>query len=83
MAKEDEERWLSVIGKALALLALHRAELGNSDLVDRAEFLEALGIPRPEVASMLGSSADSLSVMLRRKKKGAKKSGRKKGGRKA
>lgn len=81
MDREQEEVWLPVIGKSLAVLAMHRSELGNSDLVVRAAFLEALGVPRSDVAAMLGSSIDSLSVMLRRqKKKGGKRDGRKKKG---
>jgi hypothetical protein len=82
MVYEQEEKWLGVVAKSLAFLAMHRAELGNSDLIAKAEFLEGLGIPRADVALMLGTSANSLGVMFRRKKKGAKNSGRKKSGRK-
>lgn len=79
MEREQEQAWLPVIGKSLAVLAMHRAELGNTDLVVRAAFLEALGVPRADVAAMLGSSVDSLGVMLRRqKKKGGKRRGKKK-----
>lgn len=72
----EEEKWLSVIGKSLAVLAMHKAELGNSDLAVRAEFLETLGVPRNDVAAMLGSSANSIGVLLRRKKKGGKRRGK-------
>jgi hypothetical protein len=82
MDKEQEQIWLPVIGKALAVLAMHRSELGNSDLIVRAEFLEGLGVPRPDVAAMLGTSTESLRVMFsNRKKKGTKRSGDKKKGR--
>ncbi|MGE0583342.1 MAG: hypothetical protein AB7P31_14560 [Steroidobacteraceae bacterium] len=75
MDKQQEEIWLPVIGKALAVLAMHRAELGNSEIIAKAEFLEGLGVPRADVATMLGSSSESLRVMhsSRKKKKGAKR----------
>jgi hypothetical protein len=73
MQKEDENHWLSVIAKSLAVLAMHRAELGNSEVMIRAEFLEGLGLPRSEVAGMLGTTANSLNVMSARKKKGGKR----------
>lgn len=70
MDKEEEARWLPVIAKSLAVLAMHRSELGNSELTIKAEFLEGLGLPRTEAAQMLGTTADSLRVMSARKKKG-------------
>jgi hypothetical protein len=43
--------------------------------------LEGLGVPRSDVAAMLGSTVDSLRVMLRRqKKKGGKRRGSQKKG---
>lgn len=72
--KEEAAQWLPVIAKGIAVLAMHRAELGNSDMMVQAEFLEGLGIPRSEVARMLGTTADSLRVMsARRKRKGGKR----------
>lgn len=68
MEREAEQIWLSVIAKSLALLAMHRSELGNSDLIVRADFLEKLGVPRSDVAMLLGSSVESLGVMFSRKK---------------
>ncbi len=77
MDKEQEQVWLPVIGKALAVLAMHRSELGNSEVIVKAEFLEGLGIPRADVAQMLGSSSESLRVMFsnRKKKKGSGRNG--------
>jgi hypothetical protein len=72
MDKEEEARWIPVIAKSLAVLAMHRSELGNSELMIKAEFLEGLGVPRSDVAEMLGTTADSLRVMSARKKKGGK-----------
>lgn len=79
MDKEEEAQWLSVIAKSLAVLAMHRSELGNSEMGVQAEFLEGLGLPRSDVAQMLGTSADSLRVMMSRKKKGGKRGKGKKG----
>ena len=79
MDREQEEVWLPVISKALAVLAMHRSELGNSEIMVQAEFLEGLGLPRSDVARMLGTTADSLRVMMARKKKGGKRGKGKKG----
>lgn len=74
MDKDDETQWLPVIAKSLAVLAMHRAELGNSKVSERAEFLASLGVPRSDAAAMLGTTADSLRVMsAQKKKKGAKR----------
>jgi hypothetical protein len=74
MEKEEESQWLSVIAKSLAILAMHRSELGNSEVIVQAEFLEGLGLPRSEVAYMLGTTTESLRVMsARRKKKGVRR----------
>jgi hypothetical protein len=74
MEKEAESQWLAVIAKSLAVLAMHRSELGNSEVIVQAEFLEGLGLPRSEVARMLGTTTESLRVMsARRKKKGGRR----------
>lgn len=65
----DETPWLAIIGRSLAYLALHRQELGNAGVGEKAAFLEALGLPRADVAAMLGTSVESVGVLLRRKKK--------------
>jgi hypothetical protein len=69
MAKQAEVTdWQAVIGRSLAYLALHRAELGNSDMGEQAVFLEGLGLVRADVAAMLNTSANSLAVLIGRKK---------------
>ena len=73
MDNDEETQWLAVIAKSLAVLAMHRSELGNSEMMAKAEFLEGIGLPRGEVASMLGTSADSLRVMSARKKKAGRR----------
>jgi hypothetical protein len=71
MDQESEDAtWLGVIGRSLAYLALHRAELGNSDKGEQALFLEGLGLPREDVAAMLNTSADSIAVLIGRMKRG-------------
>jgi len=80
MDNEEEAQWLAVIAKSLSILAMHRSELGNSEIAVKAEFLEGLGLPRGEVAAMLGTSADSLRVMSARKRKTGSKRGKSKKG---
>jgi hypothetical protein len=64
----EQDPWIAVIGKALAYLCLKQA-LGNATIVEKAVFLEGLGIPRDDAAEMLGTSAKSIADMLRAKKK--------------
>jgi hypothetical protein len=78
MDNGEEPQWIGVIARSLAVLAMHRAELGNSEMSVKAEFLEGLGLARGEVASMLGTSADSLRVMSSRKKRKGSKRGKSK-----
>jgi len=74
------QQWLPVIAKSLAHLCLQYGDLKDKTLADRALFLEALGIERKEVAAMLGTTAASITEMLRvkRNKKGPKKRATKK-----
>jgi hypothetical protein len=70
MAREAPETdWNAVIAKALAFLCIHQAGLQNETLVRQADFLQRFGLPRSEVALILGTSEGSLGVMMRRKKK--------------
>jgi len=78
MDNEEEAQWMAVIAKSLAVLAMHSSELGNSEMMTKAEFLEGLGLSRNAVASMLGTSTDSLRVMSSRKKKKGSKRGKSK-----
>jgi hypothetical protein len=59
--KGDEAQWLAVIGRSLAFLCLQQEDLRNKDLLEKADFLEALGITRADVAAMLGVKPDSLT----------------------
>ena len=51
---EDEEvGWLPVIGRSLVFLFLHYAEMRDKTLLEQADFLSKLGLPRDEAASLL------------------------------
>jgi len=67
--------WLSVVGKALAYLCLQDVITKDakrvSDLLGKMEFLEGMGVPRHDAAAMLGTTANSVGVLARRKMKGA------------
>jgi hypothetical protein len=80
MDKEQSEIWLPVIGKSLAILAMHQSEFGNSEVAIKVGFLDGLGVPREDIAAMIGSTTDSVRVMLstRKHKKGAKRGKNKK-----
>jgi hypothetical protein len=69
------ETYTAVIARALAVMALHEQELGTAGVGDKAAFLEALGLPRKDVAKMLNTSSDSIKVMIGRLK-GSKSKGR-------
>ncbi len=77
---DTDDVWIAVIGRSLAFLSLHVAELRDKELAVQAGFLEGLGLPRREAAKILGTSEDSLRVLQRRAsttkgaKGGAKKS---------
>lgn len=74
MAREqiNTAEWAEVAAKAQAFQALHVAGLKDKSLTERATFLMALGLGRPDTAALLGTSDDALRVTLARQaKKGA------------
>lgn len=73
-----EVDWTSVIGRALAYLALDRAGLTDETLLAQSEFLERFGITRREAARILGTSDDSLRVLAKRKQDASKRDAGKK-----
>jgi hypothetical protein len=77
--ESNNEVWLSVIGRSLALLCLQGAGLGDKNTAEKARFLEGLGISRKDAAAMLGTSAASVSELLRQAKKRKKRGGSKRG----
>jgi hypothetical protein len=76
MARSDSEEfdWQAFTGRALAFLCLDAADMRSATVLERAEFLMNLGLPRKEAATVLGSSDESLRVLARQKarRKGAK-----------
>jgi hypothetical protein len=64
---------LTVIARSTAYLALHAAELTNSDLVTKAMFLEQrLGMSRADCAAVLDTSVDSIRMAFNAAKKKVK-----------
>jgi hypothetical protein len=61
--------WNPFIGRALAYLCLHFADLGKKSILDQADFLMALGLPRRDAAAVLGSSDESLRVLANQRAK--------------
>jgi hypothetical protein len=57
------EKVCTVIGRSLAFLCLQNSETKNRTVLEKAEFLSALGLPFADAAKMLGSTAESLRVM--------------------
>lgn len=64
--ESDDTRWMRVIGRSLAFLCLAQAELRDKGLGPQAKFLIGLGLTLPEAAEMLGSSTESVRVLLKR-----------------
>jgi hypothetical protein len=67
------EKVFAVISRSLAFLCLQNSEAKDRTLLEKAEFLSALGLPFADAAKMLGSTAESLRVMSYNK--GKKKKG--------
>ena len=59
--------WLRVIATELGFLC---SAQGNADgtVVEKAQFLMQLGLPRAQAAAAVGSTDDSIRVLLARKK---------------
>lgn len=75
MADTDEGRdWQAVGARALAFIALHQAGLREKEFATQGKFLETLGLSRSEAAGLLGTTSDSLTVLMskaRKKRKGS------------
>jgi hypothetical protein len=67
------EKVCTVIGRSLAFLCLQNSEAKNRTVLEKAEFLSALGLPFADAAKMLGSTAESLRVLSYNKGKKVKK----------
>jgi len=70
---DDESPWAAVTARALAYQAMHLAGLADKSILQRAQFLMTLGVPRADAAAMLGSNDESLRVQINQAKKKAAK----------
>jgi CRP-like cAMP-binding protein len=67
--------WLPVVGRALAVLALHAQELTEASIGRKAAFLDVMGLAREEIARVLGTTPETVRVelsQLRRKSASSK-----------
>lgn len=75
--RDAEATWLPVIGKALAYLCLAQAAKSDPKRVNgvlpKVRFLTDLGLPQADAAEAAGSTAASVTELLRRGKQVAKK----------
>jgi hypothetical protein len=72
VAEQLETDWSAVTARCLAYLCLQQSDVAEKGLVEQATFLMNLGLPRSDAAALLGSTDDSLRVMLGRKTTGKK-----------
>jgi hypothetical protein len=77
MADQDTD-WAAVIGRSLAQFSLDAGPAKDGDIGDKARFLAALGLSKPDIAAMLNSTAGSVKVLLGRKKRAKRNGGKKK-----
>lgn len=64
----DEFDWQPFIGRSLGYLCLHLADMRTKSVLEQAEFLMGLGLPRRDAAMIVGSTDGSLRVLLARNK---------------
>lgn len=65
-ADSEEAKWLGVIGRCLAYLCLKNSAYSEKGVSEQAAFLETLGLDVEDQAAVVGSTPDSLRVMMRR-----------------
>ena len=76
--RSAEEAWLPVIGRALAHICMHNAEMSRKTIGEKATFLTALGIEPSHAAGMLNTTEASVRELLRLARNKTKKRGPKK-----
>jgi DNA-directed RNA polymerase specialized sigma24 family protein len=72
---QAEREWLAVIGRSLAFLCLHAADLRDKDLLRQANLLDDLGLSKTDVAKLLGTTEESIRVTRHRARKKKGRSG--------
>ena len=63
-----ETHWMSVIAKAAAYSCLMASDSKNGSMLERCRFLQRFGLPLSDIATLLGSSAESLRELERQAK---------------
>lgn len=76
--RTPEQIWLPVIGRALAQLCLHSADMGAKTIREKAVFLSGLGVEIDDCARMLNTTPGSVRELLRLAKNKTKRRGPKK-----
>jgi hypothetical protein len=76
-----QEQWLCVIARALSYLCVQATDLKDADLAPKALLLESFGLPRRDVATMLGTTENTVRVTVNAAKSG-KRGGKARGGKK-
>jgi len=75
----DKSQWDPVIGRSLAYICLHLAELRDKELTKQGMFLKALGLGIKDSAALIGTTEESLAELIRLAEKAkGEKGGRKK-----
>ncbi|HEV8693374.1 MAG TPA: hypothetical protein VGQ93_04180 [Lysobacter sp.] len=74
----DQDRWLRVIGRALSYLCIHATDLREAELTPKALLLGSFGLPRSDIAALLGTTEDTVRVSVNTAKREKKRAGRKK-----
>jgi DNA-directed RNA polymerase specialized sigma24 family protein len=74
------ERVAIVIGRSLAFLCLQSTSAKEGTLLQKADFLNGLGLAYEDAAQMLGTSSASIKELARRAKKSGGKRGKGKNG---
>jgi hypothetical protein len=72
--ENQNNEWLSVIGKSLAFLCIHSTDLKDKGMAEQANFLKGLGMSNDNIAALLTTSESSIRGLLAYAGKPKKKS---------
>jgi hypothetical protein len=61
--ESELEKVGTVIARSLAFLCLQNTSVKDGTVLEKAEFLNGLGLPFSDAAEMLGTTAESLRVL--------------------
>jgi hypothetical protein len=65
--------WTSVVARCLAYLCLKNSDFRDKSLLEQSEFLERMGLPLEDRASVIGSTPKSMRELARQaRNKGGK-----------